>query len=215
MAQQSFPMNMLGLNLMAKRGNMSTTTNFEIKLVPALKDDQEIIQNLGRFYVYDMSRYCGFIEGWETPVNGLYECIDLSAYWDKPNRYPFLIMIQDELAGFVLLNKIGSVPEVDWNIGEFFLVSKYQGKGIGRKVAEMVFDQYPGTWEVKQMPENSGAIEFWKKVVNQYSEGRFQKELKIIQEPKPHPMIVLKFKSKSKGLVKNKKWLDIKKCTNS
>lgn len=72
---------------------MNFDKKFKIKLIPALKEDKEIIQNLGRFYVYDMSRYCGFLKGWETPSNGLYECIDLSRYWDEPNRYPFLIKL--------------------------------------------------------------------------------------------------------------------------
>jgi predicted acetyltransferase len=174
---------------------MSATKKFEILLVPALKEDHATIQNLGRFYVYDMSRYCGFLKGWETPSNGLYECTDLSRYWDEPNRYPFLIKVRDELAGFVLVNKVGSIPEVDWCIGEFFLVSKFQGKGIGREVAKMVFDQFPGVWEVMQIPENAGAVAFWEKVVNQYAKGCFQRELKTIQEPQPHPMIVMKFNS--------------------
>lgn len=175
---------------------MSKTTKSEIKLVPALKKDKAIVQNLGRFYVYDMSRYCGFLKGWETPSNGLYECIDLSRYWDEPNRYPFLIKIHDELAGFVLVNKVGSIPEVDWNMGEFFLVSKFQGKGIGREIAEMVFDQFPGTWEVMQIPENAGAVAFWEKVIDRYAKSCFQKELKTIPEPKPHPMIIIRFNSK-------------------
>lgn len=168
----------------------------EIKLIPALKKDKKIIQNLGRFYVYDMSRYCGFLKGWETPENGLYACRDLSSYWSEPNRYPFLIKIHDELAGFVLVNKMGSLPKIDWNMGEFFLISKFQGKGIGREIAKRVFDQFPGIWEVMQIPENRGAVSFWEKVVDHYSKGHFQKELKTIREPTPHPMIVLKFNSK-------------------
>ena len=84
---------------------MSETTKSEIKLVPALKEDKAIVQNLGRFYVYDMSRYCGFLKGWETPSNGPYECIDLSRYWDEPNRYPFLIQIMGKL-----LHKFGKSP---------------------------------------------------------------------------------------------------------
>jgi len=50
----------------------------DIQINQAFAKDKEIIQNLGRFYVYDMSRYCGFLEGWQTPSNGLYECFDLA-----------------------------------------------------------------------------------------------------------------------------------------
>lgn len=169
-----------------------------ITLVPASKEDKTIIQNLGRFYVYEMSRYCGFLPTWEVPSNGLFECVDLSSYCEKPDRHAFLIKVDDELAGFVLINKVGSSPDVDWNIGEFFIVSKFQGKGVGHYVAKRVFNQFPGIWETSQIPENTAAIEFWDKVVNQYTLGQFEKSLKIVLEPKPHPMIILKFAAKGK-----------------
>lgn len=175
-----------------------------ITLVPASKEDKATIQNLGRFYVYEMSRYCGFLPSWETPSNGLFECIDLSSYCEKPGRYAFLVKVDDELVGFVLINKVGSTPDVDWNIGEFFIVSKFQGKGVGRYVAEQVFNQFPGTWETSQIPENKAAIEFWDRVVSRYSNGQFEKTLKIVPEPKPHPMVILKFTSQGSPNIQSK-----------
>ncbi len=145
-----------------------------------------------------MSRYCGFLPGWGIPAKGLFACMDLSSYWESPDRYAFLIQVNDELAGFILINKIGSSPDVDWNIGEFFIVSKYQGMGIGRYVAEQVFNQFPGIWETAQIPENTAAVDFWKKVVDGYTNGEYEKSLKMIADPKPHPMVVLKFTSKKK-----------------
>lgn len=167
----------------------------QITIVKAGQEDKDTIQNLGRFYAYEMYRYCGFLPNWETPASGLFECFDLSQYFEKPDRYPFLIQVDGELAGFVLINKIGSSSDVDWNIGEFFITSKFQGKGVGRFVAELVFNQFPGTWETSQIPENKAAIDFWDKVVSRYSQGKFEKDLKTIPDPKPHPMIVLKFRS--------------------
>lgn len=169
-----------------------------ITLCKATKEDKGTIQNLGRFYVYEMSRYCGFLPTWETPLNGLFECIDLSSYTEKPDRHAFLIKVDGELAGFVLINKVGSSPDVDWNIGEFFVISKFQGKDVGRHVAEQIFNQFPGVWETTQIPENKAAIDFWEKVVTHYTNGKFEKSCKTIAEPKPHPMIVLKFTSRAK-----------------
>lgn len=169
----------------------------KITLVEATKEDKDTIQNLGRFYIYEMYRYCGFLPGWETPSNGLFECIDLSSYCEKSDRHAFLVKVEDELAGFALINKVGSAPDVDWNVGEFFIVSKFQGKGVGSYVAEQIFNQFPGTWETTQIPENRAAIDFWDKVVNKYTNGKFETTRKIIPEPKPHPMIVLKFTSKT------------------
>ncbi len=167
----------------------------KITLSKATQEDKNTIQNLARFYVYEMSRYCGFLPNWEVPSNGLFECIDFSSYCEKPDRHAFLIKVDEELAGFVLINKVGSTSDVDWNVGEFFIVSKFQGKGIGRHVAEQVFNQFPGVWETSQIPENTAAIQFWDRVVSRYSHGQFEKGLKTVLEPKPHPMIILKFTS--------------------
>ena len=175
---------------------MKPTLN--ITLSKATQEDRATIQNLGRFYVYEMSRYCGFLPDWEVPVNGLFECRDLSSYCDQSDRYAFLIKVDGELAGFVLINKIGSSPDVDWNVGEFFVVSKFQGKGVGFYVAEQIFSQFHGIWETTQMPENKAAIDFWEKVVAHYSHGQFEKTRKTIAEPKPHSMIILKFSSQGK-----------------
>jgi predicted acetyltransferase/N-acetylglutamate synthase-like GNAT family acetyltransferase len=165
----------------------------KVNLVIATDSDREIIQNLGRFATYEMSRYCGFLPGWEVPTNGLYECFDLNRYWQDANRHSFLIKVEHEIAGFALINKIGSTPDVDWNMEEFFVIAKFQGKGIGRDAAQQIFNQFQGIWEVMQMPENKGAIDFWNKVVSTYTNGNFQKTQKIVPLPKPHPMIVLRF----------------------
>ena len=167
----------------------------KITLCKATKEDKNTIQNLGRFYVYEMSRYCGFLPGWETPSNGLFECIDLGSYCEDPESHAFLVKVDKELAGFVLINKMGTTSDVDWNIGEFFIISKFQGSGIGGYVAKQIFDQFPGIWEISQMPENTAAIDFWLKVVTEHSHGEFEKSLKTILKPIPHPMIVLKFRS--------------------
>ncbi len=172
-----------------------TLQKMNITLCKATSEDKDTIQNLGRFYIYEMSKFCGFLPTWETPSNGLFECIDLSSYCEESDRHAFLIKVDDELAGFVLINKVGSAPDVDWNMGEFFVICKFQRKGIGRHIAEQIFNQFPGTWETTQIPENKAAIDFWEKVITQYSHGQFEKTLKTIQEPKPHPMIVLKFTS--------------------
>gem|GEM_PF-1138355 len=145
-----------------------------------------------------------FLPTWETPSNRLFECIDLSSYFEKLGSHGFLVKIGEELAGFVLINKVGSTPDVDWNIGEFFIVSKFQGKGVGRYVAEQVFNQFAGVWEASQISENKPAIEFWDRIISRYSNGQFEKTLKIVLESKPHPMVILKFTSQRSPNIQSK-----------
>ena len=107
-----------------------------------------IIQNMARFYVYDMSRYCGFIsEDWACPKDGLYESFDFKTYFEDPTRKAFLVYVEKELAGFVLLNQVGISKATEWNMGEFFILAKFQGKGIACQVAEQLWKTHPGHWK--------------------------------------------------------------------
>ena len=164
-------------------------------LQEAKLSDYPTIQNMARFYVYDMSRYCGHLPGWECPADGLFENFDLKSYFTEAHNHAFFIKVGDEIAGFALINKMGSSADVDWNMGEFFVLAKFQASGIGRNIAEEVFDRFSGIWEVATIPENTGALRFWKKMVGQYSKGVFTEEQKTIQYPEPHQMVVLRFNS--------------------
>lgn len=169
----------------------------KISITHATTEQMPVIQNMARFYAYDLSKSCGFyLFDWSFPENGLYEAFDFSTYW-RPNCHPFIIRVDDELAGFALINKIGSIPSIDWNMGEFFIVGKFQGKGIGRQVAFELFNRFPGQWEIMQMPPNLPAIKFWKKIIAEYSHNHFTESTTTIQKPEQHDNIVLRFNAPS------------------
>lgn len=159
------------------------------KIILATLSDYPIIRNMARFYVYELSRYCGFISKyWVIPKNGLYKYHDLKKYFKDINKKAYLIKMQDEeLVGFVLLNKDATSKDIDWNIGEFFILAKFQGKGIGQKVAKDIFSKHPGKWEVLVMPENKPALPFWRKVISSITDGNYVEELKTIDYDKNQP----------------------------
>jgi predicted acetyltransferase len=171
-------------------------------LVKATIDDYPVIQNMARFYVYDMSRYCGRMPSrhdWSCPPEGLFECVDLKPYFIEPDRHGFYIKVGGEKAGFALINKKGSTPDVDWNVGEFFILAKFQSTGIGKQAAERLFEKFPGVWETAVMLENTGAYPFWSKVVASYTGGSFTEEKKLVPDPEPHEMIIFRFESPLKA----------------
>lgn len=170
-------------------------------LIPATLEDYPIIQNMARFYVYDMSRFCGVLQGWECPEDGLFECFDLKKYFIEEDRHPFLVRVGEELAGFVMINTYGTSEDVDWNVAEFFILAKFQGKGVGQKLAFKVFDQFKGIWECSAIPQNTGAIDFWQKTIAAYanqtaSKVHFSKETKTVIYTEPHDMVVWRFESR-------------------
>src|SRR3990167_5062439 len=155
------------------------------KLIEATLADYPVIKNMARFYVYDMSRYCGFIsKEWACPEDGLYESYDFKQYVEDPTRKAFLIRLENELAGFALLNKTGTTPDIDWNMGEFFILAKFQGQRIGEMIAHQLWKTYPGLWEISVIPENKKALAFWRKAVTNFTHGNYKEEIRDIHRDK-------------------------------
>lgn len=171
---------------------------FKVQLIKASADAYPIVQNLARFYCYDISRTCGFIEDWDWvfPENGLYEGLDVKSYFEDKDRAAFLVKIADELAGFVLIHKKGINPNTEWNMGQFFIVAKFQGKGVGKQAAHLAWQQFPGLWEVTVIPENTPALAFWRKTINDFTNGHYSEEIKSVSpnthQPNRH---ILSFKA--------------------
>ncbi|MCR9191500.1 MAG: GNAT family N-acetyltransferase [Gammaproteobacteria bacterium] len=169
---------------------------YKIECVLAPIDLKPTIKNLARFYVYEFSRYTGE----DFPKDGLFEAFETSfnfdKYWDNKNYYPFIFHVDNQLAGFALINKKGSSVDIDWYLAEFYIVAKFQNKGIGRHIAMHLFAQFSGVWEVMQIPNNIPALSFWRKIIQQLTGGQYTETLTQIQTPHPHQMIVHKFQNK-------------------
>lgn len=166
-------------------------------LVPATLADYPVIQNMARFYVYDISRTCGFLSHeWACPKDGMYECFDFKIYFTAENRRAFLIKVDDELAGFVLLHKQIKDDKFCWNMGEFFVLARFQGKGIGAQIANKIWQQFQGVWEVSVIPENTPAYVFWKRVIAAYTNEQFTESVEKVDFDAHQPQrIIFKFEA--------------------
>ncbi len=167
-----------------------------VELYTASLSDYPIIQNMARFYVYDMTEYMGDEKGWEIPEDGLFECIDLKKYWKDPHASPFLIRVNQEIAGFVIIDKKGSDHQVDFNMAQFFILRKFKKQGLGRHVAYQCFDRFKGIWEVMVLPPNTGAYQFWKKIISDYTQNNFQEYTRCVQHLSNCQKNIFRFQSK-------------------
>ncbi|MDP3560213.1 MAG: GNAT family N-acetyltransferase [Legionellaceae bacterium] len=145
------------------------------QLIEATIDDYPIIQNMWLFYIYELGRYCGLNNGWECPVNLDFIPDDLTSYFTNPNQ-AFLIKVKNELAGFMLLNKKGTQLNVDWNMAEFFILAKFQGKGIGQSIVNELWKTHSGCWEISIIPENKPALAFWQYTISAITNGSYTEE---------------------------------------
>lgn len=105
----------------------------------------------------------------------------LDSYWEKENRFPFFIVIDKEIAGFVLVNEHLILNNEGKNICEFYIKKEYRGKNAGKMAAIKAFEYFPGKWEVREIRENPKARAFWLKVIDEYTKGNFN-EIKTDDE---------------------------------
>ena len=137
-----------------------------IELVPALPDQESVIANLLELYAHDFSEFHPLKLG----ADGRFGYQHLSSYWSQPDRHPFLVQVNGQLAGFVLIQKSNGVAQSGTvcDVAEFFIVRAYRRQGIGTKAARKVWEKFPGQWEVRVMQSNRTAVEFWQRAITSF-----------------------------------------------
>lgn len=139
------------------------------ELVPARVEDKSVITNLLQLYLYDFSE----LAGWAINEHGLFNYPYLDHYWTEPDRHPFLVRADGELAGLALVCSLASDGEHVNHLAEFFILRKLRRIGVGEAAARQLFDRFPGTWSVAQRNWNVAAQHFWRRVIDRYTGGAF------------------------------------------
>ena len=148
----------------------------KIEIIKASEEEKEIMEMLMQFYFYDFSEYTND----DINNDGRYEEYPyLALYWkEKKSRFPYLVKVNGNHAGFVLVRCHDVHNETTtFSIAEFFIMKKYRRMGIGKQVAWQIFDWHQGKWEVTQMKKNKLAQAFWLNIINAYTKGAFTDEM--------------------------------------
>ena len=158
----------------------------DIQIIPAWPEDYTIVQNLTQYYIYDFSEFMG----WDPSPEGLFGgCDELPQYWgwDVENEqlrwpkdwvgYPFIIRVDGVLAGFAMIRRLGAGEPPTYEVGEFFVLRRFRRHGVGKTVAQRLFDRFRGNWVVKQMYDNTPARDFWHRTIDEYTGGKFEEFL--------------------------------------
>ena len=132
------------------------------------------------YYVYDMSEYCG----WDFQETGrIGGADDVVNYWGKTGHHAFIIRVGGKLAGFAWIKCLRAKPVPVHDMGEFYIIRKYRRRGVGRQVAFALFARFAGEWQVRQLKDNLPAIQFWRRIINEYTRGAFKESVKKSRVP--------------------------------
>lgn len=135
----------------------------------AAPEDRLAIQRMLELYQHDLS------DIWDQDLDrhGEYGYA-LDRYWDTEGFHPFVATVQGRYAGFALVNQAVRIGTEGFWMDQFFVLKKYRRQGVGEQLARSAWAALPGRWEVGQMPQNTAAQAFWRRVITAYSEGRFR-----------------------------------------
>jgi predicted acetyltransferase len=140
----------------------------EVQVRQATPDDRVPIARMLELYQHDLS------DVWDQDldIHGEYGYA-LDRYWSQPSCKAFAFVVAHQYTGFALVDDTVSLPENELLMAQFFVMKKYRRRGVGGAAAKQVFDQVRGRWEVGQMPKNLAAQAFWRRVIGEYTGGRF------------------------------------------
>jgi predicted acetyltransferase len=82
-------------------------------------------------------------------------------------------------------------------MGEFFIARQHRRQGFGNSVATTLFDRFAGAWEVREMPMNTPAQAFWRKIIADYTVGAFTETRETFASYGDKEFIVQRFLSKA------------------
>jgi predicted acetyltransferase len=138
-----------------------------VTVARASPEQSPVLGRLLELYAHDFSEFSQL----ELDADGRFGYEPLPSYWTEPGRHPFLVKVNDNLAGFVFIQS-GSQVSVDedvWDVAEFFIVRRYRRSGVGTRAAHDVWSRFQGKWEVRVMERNAQALAFWRRAVSGFT----------------------------------------------
>jgi predicted acetyltransferase len=142
----------------------------EIYLDKVLEDKKDTLYRLLEYSLYEES----LNDGNEMNDEAIFEYKYFDKYFTDNDRDAFFIREKDtnKLIGFVMINTYMQKNDNGHSIAEFMVIPKYRRCKIGKRVAFECFNMYKGIWEVSPSYNSKSAYLFWKKVIDEYTNGK-------------------------------------------
>jgi predicted acetyltransferase len=139
----------------------------DVDLVPITPNEKPVLAALLQFYIYDFTEFTGE----DLDGAGRFPHERLDDYVSDPARMPFLARVSGTWAGFALLHRREAVdgrgPVMDME--QFFVMRKHRRQRTGEKMAVMLFERFPGRWQVRERHDNLPAQQFWRTIIGRYA----------------------------------------------
>jgi predicted acetyltransferase len=142
----------------------------KIEITQATVDDKPVLRRLLEFKDYELSPY----DDSDVNKHGEFGYRYLDHYWTEEGRYAFLVRVDGQIAGFAMVNTHHYTPTAQFSMAEFLIMRRFQKHGVGKAVAFDIFSRFPGIWEIQELRKHSGAQQFWRKIIAEFTSDDFQ-----------------------------------------
>ncbi len=143
--------------------------------------DREWIESVYRDYLDDLSPLnTGVFSMTSLGEIGYSESDQLARWFVDSTVTPLVIVRGSDLVGFAMVATGGATPggpAVDYRMAEFFVARTWRRRGVGRLAVELILNRFAGRWQITEYLRNPVAVAFWRRVVTNYTQGRFQERV--------------------------------------
>jgi len=131
------------------------------------EEEKDVLYRLLEYSLFEES----LNDGNEMNDDAIFEYKYFDSYFTDNDRDAFFVREREtnKLLGFVMINTYMQKCSSGHSIAEFMIIPKYRRNKIGQKVAFECFDMYKGNWEVSPSYGSDSAYNFWKKVIDEYT----------------------------------------------
>lgn len=135
-----------------------------VTVVPAAADRLSWMRTELQSYLAELSRFASI----EKNADGQYDYPYLEQYWREPDRHPFVIHLDNEAVGFLLVRE--DLDPADgtslMEIAELYILPAFRQRSIASTAVKEVLGYFPGNWRAAVLPNNEIAYSFWKELVS-------------------------------------------------
>lgn len=141
----------------------------------ARPEDFPALQQMLELYQYELS------DIWPQDADGQARYgYDLDRHRLGERFHAHVARVGAQYAGFALVAPaVVTRREGHW-MEQFFVLKRYRRAGLGQAFATGVLQAHPGPWEVGQMPANTAARAFWRRVIGALTGERYT-ELQVTE----------------------------------
>jgi predicted acetyltransferase len=103
----------------------------------------------------------------------------LASWFADSSAQILTILHNDQPVGFAMVRigqPLATRTSIDFSMAEFFIARDWRRRGVGQEAVRLIFDRFSGRWHIMEYLRNPGAVSFWRRVVNSYTEGRYQEQ---------------------------------------